>query len=390
MKWNDDVFRLAKEAEEWDRKVRPFLEVEQSTGQGIATMISDLSKASHAVEEFNRRALCHPLSISAQTLIDQISEDALSLGRISNLAIETAAQVSAAKELIGASIKAPWEDWIKAMRAPVFDSAALGDSLASHCRQISELSSVASTQMAGIRISEMVEQATAPLRRLADDTRALVASYESLAAPFLKTPALMTDLPRFVSLLPAVEVAIGARALRSISGAWSEESDETESATIPIQEEESLEDILGRMRPEWAQMWRGANGARRSANPDGIRHVSVSLRELCIAVLNFLAPEKQVLLWLPDTTLLHNRKPNRRAQLLFLCRNFEVRALPEFVAFDLDSAVSLFSVFNRGTHGHGDWTEYQVDSVIGRAENLLRFLIKLGNESSNRTSERVN
>ena len=131
-------------------------------------------------------------------------------------------------------------------------------------------------------------------------------------------------------------------------------------------------------------LYRGALEAVRSKNPDRIRHASISLRELFTQVLHRLAPDPEVLQWIPESSLLDEKgRPTRRARLLYICRHVYYGEFSAFIEADLDAAVEFLNLVQKGTHGvTPEFTDVQLEALVTRMESLLLHLIKLGTETS--------
>ncbi|MCL5733995.1 MAG: hypothetical protein M1274_00155 [Actinobacteria bacterium] len=128
------------------------------------------------------------------------------------------------------------------------------------------------------------------------------------------------------------------------------------------------------------------DGARRSAdgdNPDRVRHVATSLRELITQVLHGLAPDEQIRGWTADPAMFHKNRPTRRARLLYVVRDLDSDQLADFVERDVNAALSFVDFLSAGTHvADSRLTTTQIKSVVARAESLLVFLLQLGNSRS--------
>jgi len=127
-------------------------------------------------------------------------------------------------------------------------------------------------------------------------------------------------------------------------------------------------------------LYRGALEAIRSKNPDRIRHASTSLRELFTQILHRLAPDPEVLRWIPESSLLDEKgRPTRRARLRYICRHVDHGDFSPFIEADLDAALKFLNLIQKGTHDvTAGFTDVQLAALVIRTESLLFHLIKLG------------
>jgi len=131
-------------------------------------------------------------------------------------------------------------------------------------------------------------------------------------------------------------------------------------------------------------LYRGALEAVRSKNPDRIRHASISLRELFTQILQRLAPDREVLCWIPESSLPDEKgRPTRTARLRYICRHVDDGDFSAFIEADLDAALKFLNLIQKGTHGvTTGFTDVQLEALVIRMESLLFHLIKLGTETS--------
>ena len=86
-----------------------------------------------------------------------------------------------------------------------------------------------------------------------------------------------------------------------------------------------------------------------SRNPDRARHVTTSVRELFSQVLHGLAPDEEVRAWSSNEQHFQNRRPTRRARLLYICRHINSDPLTRFVEDDVQAALSFVEALNADT-----------------------------------------
>jgi hypothetical protein len=148
----------------------------------------------------------------------------------------------------------------------------------------------------------------------------------------------------------------------------------------PEVQETSLTNELTDISPELDRRWRGALFALDPRNPDAARHFCASTREIFGTVLELEAPDEDVLRTLPGCPINQLGKPTRRAKIqYFLQRKGTVdKDVEGFVESDLSNVISLFDVFNEGTHGiAGKFDLYQLSTIKRRVEDAIRFLYRI-------------
>lgn len=152
------------------------------------------------------------------------------------------------------------------------------------------------------------------------------------------------------------------------------------AAALPDLRETSLTHELTDISLELDQRWRGALFALDPRNPDAARHFCASSREILGGVLETEAPDEDVLRLLPACPTNLHGKPTRRAKIRFFLQRKSMldEDLEEFVEGDLDNVVTLFDVFNEGTHGAaGRFDLHQLSVIKRRVEDAIRFLYGL-------------
>lgn len=126
--------------------------------------------------------------------------------------------------------------------------------------------------------------------------------------------------------------------------------------------------------------WRGALYALSPKNPDAARHFCPSAREMITTILELEAPDVAVKAAIPDYPKTPNGGVSRRARIqCFIQRRGEGHeSLTEFVDEDINSVITLFDEFNRGTHGSaGSFSLGQLGAIKNRVEGAIRFIHRL-------------
>ena len=142
----------------------------------------------------------------------------------------------------------------------------------------------------------------------------------------------------------------------------------------------SLEPFLMTVSPDLAQRWRGALYSLSPLNPDAARHFCTSAREIVATILDVRAPDNVVLSTLHGCELTQKGTPTRRAKIrYFLHRNGLANvSLEGFIESDVENLVSLFKVFNQGTHGEaGAYNFAQLQAIRKRVEDGIAFLSEI-------------
>lgn len=136
---------------------------------------------------------------------------------------------------------------------------------------------------------------------------------------------------------------------------------------------------LEKIETDLADRWTGALYSLSPKNPDASRHFCTSAREIFGRILDLTAPNQLVMDALPSEKLTPNGTPTRRSKIKFLLlqNGLEDEALENFIEDDVENIVSLFKIFNDGTHGaSGKYDTTQLTSIKVRVENGLQFLTK--------------
>ncbi len=142
-------------------------------------------------------------------------------------------------------------------------------------------------------------------------------------------------------------------------------------------QETTLANELRVISPELDRRWHGALFALDPRNPDAARHFCASSREILARIINHEAPDKTVLEAAPECARTPEGKPIRRAKIEYILGRKAIRntAVASFIENDLDNVVSLFSVFNEGTHGPaGQFDLPQLSALKRRVEDAVRYL----------------
>lgn len=139
-----------------------------------------------------------------------------------------------------------------------------------------------------------------------------------------------------------------------------------------------IDDEVRSANSDLIQLIDGARDSLNSRNPDKVRHVTTSVREMLTQILHRLAPDEDVKSWSKDPSHLSNGRPTRRARLMYICRHFSCDPLEKFIDLDHGAVIQLFDVMNAGTHGVASrLTDQQLKAIVCRAESFAFFMLRV-------------
>lgn len=207
-------------------------------------------------------------------------------------------------------------------------------------------------------------------------------TYNALFGAIGSLPITVAQFAPVVTRYPPLELFHEAKILEEITIPIDEQTLEFEPDVSVISDECSLEDWLHEIDPGLNTLLRGARQALTSANPDRVRHVTTSMRELFTHVVHHLAPDDAIRQWTSNDRYFHQGHPTRRARLLYICRQINFDTLSDFVDADVRSALTLVDALHSGTHGISpNLSERQLGVLFDRMESLLLFLLQLNAEN---------
>lgn len=193
------------------------------------------------------------------------------------------------------------------------------------------------------------------------------------------------QLPAFVLPETSQEAFLHAYCLRNMT--FTEESSVEEDQLIQVIEEENADCIglLEYVNPELIIPFRGAHEAIHQQNTDRKRHILSSLRELWNRLLPTLAPNNEVLPWIPipnrNKEYIVKEKPTRKARTMYICRNINNGPLSEFVEVDAKALMEFFKALNRVHELDPSLTEAQLNSILIRSDSAIKYLINIWKET---------
>lgn len=208
----------------------------------------------------------------------------------------------------------------------------------------------------------------------------LTSSYRALMQSFEENELLIPSFPPIISQGPSIEVFTSANTMGAISNTLAEEllyeSESQAEHDLTEKIEASLDELLTALDTTLRDVWRGAKMALHSDNPDRMRHVVVSLRELVNHVLHRIAPNDEIERWTTDHIHFHDGRPTRAARVLYICRGINHGPFADFISADVKASIACFDLFQRGTHELCImFSECQIKTLVFRTESLLRFLL---------------
>lgn len=140
-----------------------------------------------------------------------------------------------------------------------------------------------------------------------------------------------------------------------------------------------LSSKLSTIEADLSDRWKGALFALSPRNPDAARHFCTSAREIFTRILDISAPDQTVKLAISDCELTSQGTPTRRTKVKYMLQEHGMTdsALENFIEEDIENILSLFRVFNDGTHGSaGRYGVSQLQLIKQRVENGLQFLVR--------------
>ena len=149
---------------------------------------------------------------------------------------------------------------------------------------------------------------------------------------------------------------------------------------LQLETDPALTETLSKVQNDLPDRWRGALYALSPRNPDAARHFCTSAREIFAKIFEVRAPDSAVRAAFGNCDLTPQGTPTRRAKIRYLLsrQSLTDEALEDFVDTDVDNILSLFTVFNEGTHGRaGAYGASQLVAIKTRVEDGMKFLLDL-------------
>ena len=203
------------------------------------------------------------------------------------------------------------------------------------------------------------------------------ASYGVLLRNINEKPNWIYDSPD-IAKLPAQDYYIGSRILKIVS--TEENTKEEADADIDVENTDTIRRYLPVIDSDLPDLWDGALQAMNSDNPDKIRHMITSLRELYNHVLNRLAPDNAVGKWDPKQVYYHEGRPTRRGRFMYICRNLEGSSnqFAKLLKTEIDATLAMIDLFQGGTHTiKSNYAPHELQFIRIKAETTLRTFLSL-------------
>jgi hypothetical protein len=145
-----------------------------------------------------------------------------------------------------------------------------------------------------------------------------------------------------------------------------------------------ISSMLQTISPELNSRWKGALFSLNPENPDAARHFCTSAREVFVQILDINAPDSVVLSQNPSCEVTDKGQPTRREKIRYLLARSGLLsdASVDFVDEDVKNVLSLFRVFNDGTHGSaGTFSIGMLLSIKTRVENGISYLASISSNA---------
>jgi hypothetical protein len=244
--------------------------------------------------------------------------------------------------------------------------------------------SAAERLFAGIDFDAIQRALAVPVldEKLLRSISGMSSSFERLAVSLPTLPDI-SRLPEFVVPSASRELLLHGYALETLH-------DDEDSKTLDVTVIEQVDIARGEVTEglvlleqvdrRLAKAYIGARAALDSDNPDRVRHVLVSLRELWGHLLRLLAPDPDVLAWATDASFLHEGKPTRRARVLYICRFIEHPPFSDFSAETAQALMEMIAFFNRLHDIDPQLTDERLEALILRTDSLLTYILRIWKE----------
>lgn len=211
--------------------------------------------------------------------------------------------------------------------------------------------------------------------------------YSDLLRSITEKPNWIYDAPE-TAKLPAQDYYIGSRILRIVSTETKSDSEiEAMDNEIHAENTDAIKKYLPVIHSDLPNLWDGALQAIHSDNPDKIRHMITSLRELYNHVLHLLAPDDAVEKWDSEKIYYDKGKPTRRGRFLYICRNLEVSnsQFSKLLKTEIDATLAMIELFQGGTHTiKSVFTNFELQFIRIKADTTLRTFLSLEFEINRR------
>ena len=207
------------------------------------------------------------------------------------------------------------------------------------------------------------------------------ASYRTLAESIPDLSALV-QLPSFVLPGATYDLYTAGNALGALEPLDQDEELEVEVSTFSGDYADNIDVValLDLVDPELVPIYSGAREDLYGDNSDRKRHVLVSLRELSIHLLDTLAPEPDVKVWISkhgtSEDLDKMGGPTRHAKIRYILRSVAHYPMKNFVQNDATAFEDLYQLYHKLHGKNPNLTDCQLLAIFRRTEGFLTFLIQ--------------
>ena len=138
-----------------------------------------------------------------------------------------------------------------------------------------------------------------------------------------------------------------------------------------------ITEMLNSISPDLNNRWTGALFSLNPENPDAARHFCTSAREVFVQILDLNAPDEEVLKFDPECEKTNHGNPTRKEKVRYLLSKSGIKdyAAVDFVDENVKNVLTLFRVFNDGTHGSsGKFSLSGLMAIKTRVESGISYL----------------
>ena len=165
----------------------------------------------------------------------------------------------------------------------------------------------------------------------------------------------------------------------ALSNVLESESEDSEADQSDLLRTE-IDEMLQELSPELSNRWKGALFSLNPENPDAARHFCTSAREVFVQILDINAPDYKVMEKSPNCERTPQGQPTRKEKIKYLLGRSGIltEEAINFVDEDVKNVLSLFRVFNDGTHGSsGKFGITKLLSIKNRVEDGITYLFSV-------------
>lgn len=207
----------------------------------------------------------------------------------------------------------------------------------------------------------------------------MVIPYEELWTTLNANNSLVASLPPVVVQQPSTDLYLSAYLAETVVVAPNLTQDDLAILETEKERTRPLYQMLEGLNGDLVIPYQGALDSVRSRNPDRIRHVAASLRELITRVLHTLAPDERFHRWNADPQNVDDKgRPTRRGRLLYIYRHINLPPFLRFVDTDVEADLAFIDLFQRAQHEIPEsMSDEQCRALLSRTESLLYFMVKV-------------